>query len=132
MFEFMSQNTSIEWSQSKTGIAGDKGLNFLTTSHESSTERGMSNLYRSQLYNGYTIRELNHNHPGNIAYPSGSYVHPYTGKGLGEWGDVGFARSITNNRRTNRFNVPIFQIYLPDNKSYIEYSSSSIRSDYEE
>src|SRR5690554_912335 len=26
MFEFMSQNTSIEWSQSKTGIAGDKGL----------------------------------------------------------------------------------------------------------
>jgi RHS repeat-associated protein len=130
MFEFMSQNTNVEWSQAQTGVAGDKGLNFLTTSHDNSTERGMSNLYSGQLYAGYTIRELNHNHPNNIAYPSGSFVHPSTGQGLGEWGDVGFSRGITNNRQENRLNVPIFQIYLPSSKSYIKYNTNSVRSDY--
>ncbi|MDR2409743.1 MAG: hypothetical protein LBE13_16755 [Bacteroidales bacterium] len=133
MFEFMSQNTNVEWSQAKTGVAGDKGLNFLTTSHDKKSEAGISNLYRGQLYAGYTIRELNHNHPGNTAYPSGSFdytddkgnFHP-----TGTWGDVGFSRSITNNRQTNRLNVPIFQIYLPGNKSYISYGSNSIISNY--
>jgi RHS repeat-associated protein len=133
MFEFMSQNTTVEWSQAKSGIEGDKGLNFLTTSHGKDIERGMSNLYSGQLYAGYTIRELNHNHPSNTTYPSGSF--DYTDeKGnfypTGTWGDIGFARGITNNRQVNRLNVPIFQIYLPANKSYINYSSNSVRSDY--
>jgi Fe-S cluster biosynthesis and repair protein YggX len=130
MFEFMSQNTTVEWSQAKTGIEGDKGLNFLTTSHDAATERGMSNLYSGQLYAGYTIRELNHNHPSNTAYPSGSFVHPTTGQGIGEWGDVGFARGITNNRQTNRLSIPTFNIYLPASKSYIGYGINSIRSNY--
>jgi hypothetical protein len=133
MFEFMSQNTTVEWSQAKTGIEGDKGLNFLTTSHIGDKERGMSNLYSGQLYAGYTIRELNHNHPGNTAYPSGSFdytdnkgnFHP-----TGTWGDVGFARGITNNRQTNRLNIPTFSIYLHDSKSYISYGTNSILSNY--
>jgi RHS repeat-associated protein len=133
MFEFMSQNTTVEWSQAKTGVAGDKGLNFLTTSHDKERERGMSNLYSGQLYAGYTIRELNHNHPRNTAYPSGSFdyiddkkiFHP-----IGTWGDVGFSIVITNNRQTNRLNVPIFQIYLPGSKSYISYGPNSRISDY--
>lgn len=91
----------------------------------------MSDLYTTQLYAGYTIRELNHNHPSNTAYPSGSFVHSNTGQGVGEWGDVGFSRGITNNRLVNRLNVPIFQIYIPSSKSYIKYSHKSVRSDYE-
>lgn len=130
MFEFMSQNTTVEWSQAKTGIAGDKGLNFLTTSHDAATEHGMSNLYSGQLYAGYTIRELNHSHPSNTGYPSGSFVHPTTGQGVGEWGDVGFARSITNNRQANRLNIPTFNIFLPASKSYLNYGPNSIRSNY--
>jgi hypothetical protein len=130
MFEFMSQNTTVERSQAKTGVAGDKGLNFLTTSHDAATERGMSNLYSGQLYAGYTIRELNHNHPSNTAYPSGSF--DYTdAKGnfypTGTWGDVGFARGITNNRQANRLNIPSFNIFLPASKSYINYGPNTTR-----
>jgi RHS repeat-associated protein len=130
LFEFMSQNTKVEWSQAKTGVEGDKGLNFLTTSHDIDTERGMKQLYVGQLYAGYTIRELNHNHPSNTAYPSGSYIHPNTGLGVGEWGDVGFARLITTNRKENGLNVPNFNIYIPRSKSYISYGPNSIRSNY--
>lgn len=129
-FEFMATNTTAEWSQAKTGIQGDNGLNFITTSHEQTTESGMSYLYSGQLYNGYTIREMDHSHPGNTAYPSGSFVHPLTGAGVGEWGDVGFSSSITNNRQANKLNVPTFNIYLPGRKSYINYGPNSIRSHY--
>lgn len=121
LFEFMAANTTVEWSQTKTGIEGNKGLNFITTSHDVNKERGMGYLYVGQLYNGYNIREMNHSHPNNTAYPSGSFVHPATGVGIGEWGDVGFSRSITNNRQINRLNVPTFNIYLPGRKSYINY-----------
>ena len=125
MFEFMSQNTTVEWSQAKTGVAGDKGLNFLTTSHDVATERGMSNLFGGQLYAGYTIRELNHNHPSNSAYPSGLPDSRNPGGG-----DIGFSRMVTNNRQANRLNVPTFNIYLPSSKSYISYGPNSIRSHY--
>lgn len=130
LFEFMAANTTVEWSQAKTGIKGDKGLNFMTTSHDKEIERGMDFLYLGQLYNGYTIREMNHSHPSNTAYPSGSFVNPNNGAGVGEWGDVGFSRLITNNRQTNRLNVPTFNIYLPSNKSYIKYGPNSIRDHY--
>ena len=52
-----------EFSLAKTGIAGDKGLDFLTTSHEDSTEASMSHLYANQLKFGYHIRSLSHSHP---------------------------------------------------------------------
>ena len=77
-----------------------------------------------------SMRELNHSHPGNTGYPSGSFVHPTTGQGVGEWGDVGFARSITNNRKANRLNIPAFNIFLPASKSYINYGPNSIRNNY--
>jgi hypothetical protein len=129
MFEFMSQNTTVEWSQAKTGVEGDKGLNFLTTSHGAATERGIKQLYIGQLYAGYTIRELNHNHPSSTAYPSGSFDHPRYGQ-TGEWGDVSIARMITHNRQANRLNIPVFNIYLPGSKSYISYGPNSILSNY--
>ena len=47
LFEFMSQNTSVEWSQAKTGIEGDKGLDFITTSHNQSKEHGMAILFEN-------------------------------------------------------------------------------------
>lgn len=128
MFEFMASNTAVEWSQAKTGIEGNKGLNFITTSHEISGEAGMNNLYSGQLYSGYTVRELNHSHPGNTPYPSGSFVH--SGEGIGTWGDVAFSRSITNHRQAGGLSRPLFKIYLPGRKSYIKYGPNSIRSQY--
>lgn len=53
-----------------TGIAGDKGLNFITTWHDEGSEPGMTALLNGQLFNGYTIRELNHNHTNGNYSPS--------------------------------------------------------------
>ena len=75
-------------------------------------ENGMNNLYSGQLYSGYTVRELNHIHSGNTAYPSGSFVH--SGEGIGTWGDVAFSRSITNHRQAGGLSRPVF-IYLARN-----------------
>ena len=72
MFEFMASNTEVEWSQAKTGIEGNKGLNFITTSHKVDRENGMNNLYSGQLYSGYTVRELNHSHPCLLYTSTGS------------------------------------------------------------
>ena len=48
-----------------TGIAGDKGLNFITTGHDKGVEPGMTALINGQLQYGYTAREFNHSHPQN-------------------------------------------------------------------
>ena len=53
----------MEVSQAMTGIAGNKGLNFVTTGHIRAKEPGMTELLKKQLLHGYTIRELNHSHP---------------------------------------------------------------------
>ena len=128
LFEFLSQNTSVEWSQAMTGIAGDKGLDFVTTSHMNKHELGMTYLLNGQLFNGYTIRELSHSHPSNTDYPSGSFDHKDLR--IGEWGDVSFARSITDYFKAKRSIIPTFKIFLPASKSYIGYGPDSKRSDY--
>ena len=124
LFEFMAQNTSVEWSQAKTGIEGDNGLNFLTTSHMEKSEHGMTQLYNGQLRNGYSIRELIHNHPSNKARPSG-----LDGKKGGN-GDIGFCVTITNNHIKKHLNVPIFKIYTINPPLYIKYTSKSTKNDF--
>lgn len=62
LFEFMADNTKVEWSQFKVGYK-DIGSNFLTSSHEKDTEAGSTNFINGQLVNNYSLREINHNHP---------------------------------------------------------------------
>ncbi|MCH6202198.1 hypothetical protein MMU07_21655, partial [Aquiflexum sp. LQ15W] len=127
LFEFLADNTSVEWSQAKTGIEGDKGLNFLTTGHVEYTEPGIAALINGQLSEGYTIRELNHNHPGGTAIPSG--LPGLTGS-LG--GDVPFAKAVTEWYKIaypNRSNSPTYKIYVTG-KGYIPYSKDSKKEDY--
>ena len=131
MFEFLSQNTSVEWSQAKTGIAGDKGLDFVTTSHIDNKEPGMTKLLEGQLFYGYTIRELNHSHPrSNKGLPSGLYDNK-NGSKAGEWGDIGFARDVTNYLKAKRWNIPTFNVYAPASNSYSDFRPDSKKSDYE-
>lgn len=70
LFEFLGNNVTgsssmVEIGQAKTGIEGDKGLNFITTGHVSRREPGSSFILSGQLFYGYTVRELNHTHPVN-------------------------------------------------------------------
>ena len=68
IFKFMSDNitgsrTKVEIGLAQTGIAGDKGLNFITTGHARGSEPGLTYLFKDQLQNGYTIRTITHSHP---------------------------------------------------------------------
>lgn len=69
LFEFFSENISannaIEFSLTQTGMSGDKGLNFVSTSHERGAERSFFQLYMDKLQYGYTYREHVHSHPAS-------------------------------------------------------------------
>jgi hypothetical protein len=98
--------TKIEVSQAMTGIAGDKGLNFVTTGHMKATEPGMTHLLNGQLLRGYTIRELNHSHP-YTPNPSNS--------------DNGFASQITNLTKQRNVPAPAFNLYYVPGKQKIPF-----------
>lgn len=89
-----------------TGIAGDKGLNFVTTGHMKATEPGMTHLLNGQLLRGYTIRELNHSHP-YTPNPSNS--------------DNGFASQITNLTKQRNVPAPAFNLYYVPGKQKIPF-----------
>jgi len=101
LFRFFADNmtnspSKLEFSLAQTGIKGNKGLNFVTTSHESSRESGMGLLIKGQLQNGYTIRMLMHSHPEKIG-PSGK--------------DLEFSSVVTKMMLYNKLVVPEFMIY---------------------
>ncbi len=121
IFEFVANNTDVEWSQFMTGEAGDKGLNFLTTGHIEYTEPGAGDLYMGQLYDGYTIREHTHSHPYN-PFPSGLIDRDK---------DIGFVAWLANDYTTRHSrNAPEFKIFFVPGKRYISYNQNSVRSDF--
>ena len=111
MFEFMSENitgseTMVEIGLAKTGVEGDKGLNFITTSHTPKEEYGLGELYRGQLCNGYTIREFIHSHP--------------LGNGIGEY-DFKMKANIIGFQFDFNLPIPQFSIYYQPDKKYLKY-----------
>lgn len=125
LFEFLSQETNVEWSLAQTGISGDKGLGFLTTSYATNYEAGMTNLINTQLKYNYTLRNLYHNHPNNTSYPSGLYDED--GDGIIS-GDIPFAKMVQS-----LFKKEInFEIYLPQDNKYINYLPNSTFEDFED
>ncbi|UPQ78288.1 hypothetical protein M0M57_11730 [Flavobacterium azooxidireducens] len=127
MFEFVADNTSVEWSHIKTGVEGNRGLNFITTGHIEYSEPGVKTVINGQLQFNYTIREINHNHPKNTPYPSG--IPGFTG----DVGDVPFAKTVSDwyeSKYPERNSIPSFNIYIPKSKSYVPFSRNSKKSDY--
>ena len=121
LFEFLAENTNVEFSHAKMGIEGDKGLNYLTTSHSENSEAGMPYLIDRQLRFGYTAREFNHTHPRNTPFPSGSF--DYRKEKAGEWGDVGFARDVSA-----IFGDKVkYNIFIPKESTYIPFNSKTRR-----
>lgn len=57
-----SSKLHTEFSYIQTGIKGEKGLNFITSSHRQKAEAAGSLLYSKQLQYGYSVRDFYHNH----------------------------------------------------------------------
>ena len=117
LFEFFARSTGVEWCHVKTGIAGEKGLNFITTSHQDAEEYGMLYVFRKRLYS-YTIREWNHNHPKNTIDPSGSIE---SGKNKG---DIQAANYVDRYLKSQGFPIPKYHIYTTKHKKYTRYEST--------
>ena len=118
LYEFLTENTSVEWSKMSFGVEGNRGLNVLTTSHKEDIEYGVTSMLSKQYLFDYTIREQIHNHPYNIPFPSG----------FGEYygtGDMEFARQLQGIRPS----VRLF-IYLPGTKKYVGYNKDSTIDDF--
>ena len=120
LFEFLGEhvtgNTGVEISQIKTGIEGNKGLNFITTSHELKKESGVKHLINGQLNRQYYIREFNHSHP-NLPYPSGL---------IKRGSDIGVSKSITDINKFWQYKSPMFNIYHVPTKTFIPYTPNSL------
>ena len=72
VFELFANNTDKEWSHAKTGkTEGENGSNMVGTSHSNSSTAVGSYLRDS----GYTLREVNHNHPSGNPIPSGIMIN---------------------------------------------------------
>lgn len=121
LFEFLATNSRVEWSQLLLGKKGDMGLNIISTSHETSTERSTRFLLESQYKYGYTIRGYIHNHPNNTPYPSGLDTRG---------SDIGFANYLTEISLKNNGTVPSFQIFLHKSQKYINFNRNSTLSDF--
>ena len=123
LFEFLADNTFVEWSQIKTGDAGNSAKNYITTSHDDGKEDGAAILWATSLYKE-KIREMNHSHPNGIPIPSGLPGTSAYGKS-----DIAFAQSITSYCKKYNLSVPSFNVYDCNGK-YVPYSATSIISDY--
>ena len=55
--------SNVEFSLVQTGIKGEKGFNFISTSHNSCMEKSFYYLYRTQLAYFYNFRTYLHSHP---------------------------------------------------------------------
>jgi RHS repeat-associated protein len=67
LFEFLSNNTNVEWSQVKYGETS----NAITSSHDWNTETGGIDVIYNQNKSGNNVREHIHSHPRGTFGPSG-------------------------------------------------------------
>jgi len=111
------EGKNVEWALTMTGEAGEKGLNFLTTSHNRKKEGGFTDLFNNRLRHGYTIRKLIHNHPGNTPYPSGLDDRD---------ADIGVANTVSKYTKGNAS----FSIYVAKSNTYINYDGNSLPEDF--
>ena len=100
LFEFFSENITanndLEFSLTQTGMSGEKGLNFVSTSHELGAERSFYQLYMDKLQFGYTYRGHIHSHPAS----------PFPGNS-----DLKIKNTIINTQLRNQKIEPFFSIY---------------------
>ena len=101
LFEFLSDNTKVEWNLGTFSKNGAEVMNLLITTHHESWV-GSSNLIDWYIDSkGYSLIRDDHNHPSGNATPSGKE------------GDMGFAA---------KYPKATFRIYTSNDKRYSTYS----------
>ncbi len=123
LFEFLANNTPVEWSWWQTGAPKVGEVNFLITGGLHAKEPGAVYLYMTQLAYGYTLRMHVHSHPGDdpwVSVPSG-YKEWVQSGGKEKVSDIGFASTIHEYMVQQKRSSPTFKIYVPRDRVYITY-----------
>lgn len=123
LFEFFADNTSVEWSHMKFSQQGEKvAVNTISTSHGNDNDTSYGYILKHISQYGY-LRSYIHNHPSNIAVPSG--LGPNS---LG--GDILALHNIVYYSTLNGSLYPSSYIYTSKDKRYTRYSLQSKREDF--
>jgi hypothetical protein len=69
MFEFLADNSTVEWGHAQMGKGGEKGTNYLFTSHNKENVK--------IVIGGDYLRVFNHNHPSGDHKPSDNDLKSY-------------------------------------------------------
>ena len=115
VFEFLADNTHVEWGNMKTG-KDSSGTNFITTSYSPNSEAAFDYVIGKFT----NLREKVHSHPNGEPYPSFSNYTLKNSKRI--MGDVPIAKYLSD--KFNNDNIK-FYIYIPKTKRYIEYSKDT-------
>ena len=118
LYRFLADNTTVEWSHALFGKEGDRGLNYLITSHQEIWEWGLPDMISKQFRYGYSMRHISHSHPNKSIIPSG------LGEGKLDIYFAEYVQSIFGEHVT-------FSIYIPNyNNSYVPYTPQSTKEDF--
>ena len=119
LFEFVADNSQVEWSQVKYGTKS----NYISTSHTTSESGGVDLMY-NLLTTGNTVRENIHSHPyRKSSYYGPSGFHPRDqnsgDRELGEW--------INKYYPSKGVKLKVYEVPL---KKYIQYNHKEIIKQY--
>lgn len=116
LFEFLSENTGVEWSQVKYGTTS----NYISTGHDPQEEAGGTTLMYDLITNNYTVREHTHSHPArqtDYYGPSGFISRD------SKSGDRDFANWLNNYYPEKNIILKVYEVPL---KKYIRYNHKGI------
>lgn len=121
IFEFLSNNTNVEWSRSKFGEGG-MSSSIISTSHEALRERGASDLLNNDPFIKISdFRGFDHKHPGGDWHPSSASL-PLGDPGR-KSGDIGMANMLEKRYPNTKLN---FRIYTDTDGEYFKYDSKTV------
>jgi RHS repeat-associated protein len=118
-FEFVAQNTNVEWSILKFGEDGMR-TNIITTSHKTGAEFGNGDILSDKFTMLSDFKEWTHSHPNGRMIPSGAQYPLYLDE-FRKGNDIGTANYLDNSYQ-NKIKT---QIYNPLNNTYFEYNSQT-------
>ena len=110
-FEFLANNTGVEWSIIKLeNMQTSDKRNYLTTGNQFKNEPAITSLLNKQingsyLWNSYYALEISHNHPSGSIYPSGREANDKDG-------DIPFAKKVSSLFK----NQPVFKVFTKPNR----------------
>ena len=116
MFEFLADNTTVEWGNSTFQNKDGSMSHYVTNSHSDREENGLSDLTIQNNWYDRALIKHDHSHPDRYPYPSGTPDSHYT-----QSGDIPFARMKTDRAISNVQPIPQFRIYIPG-KGYLRYT----------